>query len=82
MRRFFAATCLALALGIATPVHAQPFATVDLGTWIDEVTAWFADIVTADKDDLQAATEPPADEDEDSAPLPEDSARGTIDGNG
>lgn len=81
MRRFFAATCTALALLVATPVHAQPLRALDVASWLDGLTAWVEEFLAANKDEAGDPPPPADDTDSDDVP-PEDSARGEICGNG
>lgn len=82
MRRFFATTCTALALLLATPAHAQPLVALDVTNWLDGLAAWIVELVSADKDDeTDPPADPPADDPSSTIPPPDD-ARGTIDGNG
>jgi hypothetical protein len=83
MRRFFATTCTALALLLATPVHAQPLAgSIDVESWLDGLASWFLELVSADKDgETDPPADPPADDTSSTTPPPDD-ARGSICGDG
>lgn len=85
MRRFFVAAVVLATLTLATPAQALPFTLLDPASWLEGLSSWVVEAVSANKD---GETDPPADpnntdpDDTDPQPPPPDDARGSISGDG